>query len=916
MKKTKSKIFIGFLFLIFLFLGFVNAGFEVGNESHLIDNQYGPSDDVRGWINISLNNEPANSVFEDSLGNSISLIDLLLKQNQDFDYLCTTINCVSDYSAGNEEEIKTFNLDNKKSKIFGFKFNENIIAINSINFTVESDATTSCYNQLEIDFLNDGEINVGNNKSFGYGCSFLKSAGCFDDNESTNKYFIGCFPNKHCQRIKLSESSGFRIGAWVKKNSDSRILTMALYELNGDSVEGANCQLPEASEEGGEIFCDIDYLVTESKDYYVCIYSDEGNGMSEIEGYSKSDGCGFYGTGIQSEIAAFNIFVEGKMFDNVGTLEISNSLKYGNNFNGIVSDYVLEKYGGLDCSGNGCVVPIKFISGKNQEITIKNLKIEYETTLGPTTKNDFYNLSEIPATINSDFQKLYLDKGDFSLASGYGNFTFQLKLDNTEIFSEEMVTEKVPIIKSLTPKTTASAFPTLFEVIIDSSGNITKYEWDFGNNDSKTTTTNKIIYTYDFTGQYELKITVTDSNQRSSYKIFNIIVNSPEKEINQTLKKKLEDLTNVNTQIKSFPVFYQENLNSILKFEFLEEELKKIQTDYMGAVSEDDYNKVMTDLLNLNIPESVSISKSADSILFYPEKSSINLNILQTIGGGSYDAGNEDEYINAIFSWNQKNMETKITFKELSVRYGSSEEPILKVFELKINKKNNSEYSSYLILRELDELKFKENYSENKESKYVYIDLTGSEKTIEFSTTEDINFVDLPVFISPGLDRLIIAGESINGKEKKISKWVLFILILFLLAIIGFIVYIVLQEWYKKKYENYLFRNRNNLYNIITYINNAKKKGLENEEISIKLKKAGWNSEQVKYVMKKYSGKRTGMFEIPIEKILSKFKKKNIQQQKTAISPNQNLHKNLYGSSKPQSSLAGEKTNKKIFFKK
>ena len=61
---------------------------------------------------------------------------------------------------------------------------------------------------------------------------------------------------------------------------------------------------------------------------------------------------------------------------------------------------------------------------------------------------------------------------------------------------------------------------------------------------------------------------------------------------------------------------------------------------------------------------------------------------------------------------------------------------------------------------------------------------------------------------------------------------------------------------------------------MVSYIESAKKRGLKDKEIRIKLKKAGWNSEQVSYVMKKYIGKRTGMFEIPVDKALSFFKKK------------------------------------------
>ena len=61
---------------------------------------------------------------------------------------------------------------------------------------------------------------------------------------------------------------------------------------------------------------------------------------------------------------------------------------------------------------------------------------------------------------------------------------------------------------------------------------------------------------------------------------------------------------------------------------------------------------------------------------------------------------------------------------------------------------------------------------------------------------------------------------------------------------------------------------------MVSYIESANKRGLKDKEIKIKLKKAGWSSEQVSYVMKKYVGKRTGMFEIPVDKVLNFFKRK------------------------------------------
>jgi len=82
------------------------------------------------------------------------------------------------------------------------------------------------------------------------------------------------------------------------------------------------------------------------------------------------------------------------------------------------------------------------------------------------------------------------------------------------------------------------------------------------------------------------------------------------------------------------------------------------------------------------------------------------------------------------------------------------------------------------------------------------------------------------------------------------------------------------RRWYKNKYENHLFKDKNHLFNMAHFINNSKTKGMDKEEISRKLKQSKWSNAQVDYAMKKYSGKGPGMFEIPVNKILRMFRLK------------------------------------------
>ncbi|MBR9702323.1 PKD domain-containing protein [Candidatus Pacearchaeota archaeon] len=896
----KRGIVICLISLVLMFT-FVSADFDVGDPSHLLtQSAYSPGSLIEGWINISLNNESADSLFEDSNSNSISLVDLL-EENSEFDYSCSTTDCTEDYSATKGELSKSYSVDIGGSKITGFKFEGDITDIVSISFKVESDAATSCYNQLRIDFLNDGIYDKGNDQPTDALCSILEDNGCFDEGEPVDDGKVGVIP--YCQRVSLSTSPGFKVSTWMKKVGDTGKVRMSLHTLNGVEVDGASCEFPDASPEGGEVSCEIDYLNFNSEDYYVCISSDDGEGDYIIKGYSApDDGCGFKGhpTGGNNEDSANNISIVGKKFAGLeGTpVEISNSLINDETLGALVKEYIMRKYGSLNCFGKDCVVPIRIRIESGQTITVSNLSINYKVGTYDREENSFYDLEEIPATVNSvGFQKLYLNKGNFTAPSGYGGSTFNLKLGNEEVFSDVLTTQNLPQIKFLTPTKTASAYPTPFEVEVDFPGNISKYKWDFGDNQTLETPTNKVVHTYTSTGDYKLRVEITDKNQRTSYKIFDIFVGSPGEIINSTLEKMAEDLINIGLQIKDFSEFSQKSLETVIRVDTLDSKVKQIKRDFKAAYSEEELNKILTDLLALKVPESLTISKKTDLITFYPNEDYINLNILGSID----EEGNiseEGPYIDAILLWNQENLETRINFKEILATYDDFEDPILSVFDVVVKREGGSKYNPYFIIRKLDGLEFEENYLESEENGYIYIELNQDQETISFSTTENIDFTELPLFISPPISRLSLADNSgiITEGEDDTSKWVLFFIVLFIILVIGFVVYIVLQEWYKRRYEGYLFKDRNDLYNMAAFIHNAESKGLREGAIKNKLRKAGWNSEQTTYAVKKYLGKRTGMLEIPIDKFLAIFKRKKVK--KVVVKKKSQISKGYLGPKK------------------
>jgi hypothetical protein len=341
----------------------------------------------------------------------------------------------------------------------------------------------------------------------------------------------------------------------------------------------------------------------------------------------------------------------------------------------------------------------------------------------------------------------------------------------------------------------------------------------------------------------------------------NISITNSKEIAESMIKSKKNELKNLSSEIGSYPVFLRSSINSALRISEIEKNLTNIEKWYNLSTANSEYEAVIEEIEKIKIPESISESESANQVSFVSNKNNIDLEFLKEIGGGDYDLTREEDYKNAIIFWNQENIIPKITFKKIVGDYDFYQETIITYIELNVN---FPPQNIFLVMDNFEDLRFDKPYGEIEEGNFVYAELDGGNDKIIFSTTEDLDFSDLPIFISLPLESVIL-GESSEDiidseEESNISKWILFSLIILFLIIIFIIVYFVLKSWYDKKYENHLFSNRNNLYNLIVYIHNAKRKGVSNDEIEKNLKKSKWTNEQIRYVMRKYAGKHTGLW--------------------------------------------------------
>ena len=885
MKIKRGVIQLLFILLASIFL--VSASINTGNESNEIATVYGPGTSIQGWVNLSVSSEPVNTLIKDSpTNNQISILNLLRSDSllrEQTDYSCVPSGCGLSYSANNSQTSKNFNLQAGDSKIVGFKLTGIISSINEVIFNITSNAGESCVNQLNLDFFADDELDTGNNKNSSQVCADLKTYGCFDidkpSTELSETNMVGGTDVMYCQRMELSESPGFRLGALMKVESSARITKMAIYDL--DLYERfAECSLGNAVTAGWEEkYCDVSYLVTESKDYYVCIYNTyEQDDKTFIKYYDDTaTGCGFLTPDgyPQTEEYAYQIFAQGKKFAPIGTLQITERDPFDEGLSSRFEVDIIKQYGSLNCQA-GCIIPIKFNSNVNQEITINNIQIKYATSGALPTERNVYDLNLTSALVSTaGFKKISLNAANLTLSSSLGSFPYYLKTGAKTLFSETISIQKVPIIKSLSPTIAFTKFPIEFKVNVELVDNATiaSYSWQFGNATPETTTQNKITHTFNTEGQTTIKVSATDTNGKIGTKIYNIEVKSYLKKFDEELTKAKVNLANISAKVLTFPQFYQDSLKLVLDVDALKQKIAAIEIAYGQASTDEQYQKVVTDFLALSIPESISEKINTNSLTFYPNKDLVDMGVIKQALGGNYSPSAEAEYRSAVVDWSIANIDSKVKYKQLAAEYSDRSEPLLNIFEFKIRQSGFPNVNSYLFIKQIENLKFDKSYSETVVAGYVKIALAISEKTITFATTQDIGIINLPAFMSPAISELSIVGQ-IEEAEVKGMNWPIFLLVLFLLIAGGFIVYIVLQYWYKTKYETFLFKDRNYLFNLINYIDSQKNKGLTEDEIFSKLKKSGWNSEQVNYVLKKYAGKRTGMFEIPIEKILNLFRKK------------------------------------------
>ncbi len=865
--KKREIVAFALIFCILWGLSFASAVFKYyGND---LQKNYRAGENIKGSVNVSFNNEPADSIIKSNFIGNVSLLDLLKKNNfeEDREYKCNTRNCIEGYNT--ENSASEINID--KEKIIGLKISGGSIdEINFLEFSVESGLSESCESPLEIDILDDGKNILMSNSYKDVSCS-SNSYGCFDKQaEQYSSVIIEDF--EICETIKVNSAPAYRIGAKITNSTKGKgRLRMTLSNLEGNS---ASCILPEHTEKEQELDCIVQAIPYQGN-YSVCIesmdYTSSGSPNYKIRTENKAPLCGSLGKD-------FEIFARQLQYDKA-KIEVNTGLYeelYGLSLEDDVYDYLLENYD-LDDNGNvkcttQCVIPIK-IKGPAQIMKFSDIEFLFRDgglTVDEDSYKKIYELSVTPVTLTSNPIKINLEPANFIIPFGTKNKTvFQLYLESKLLF-EENITVAESFDFSIKPRFAFIGLSTVFEAV--SSFNITRSKWDFGDGTIEEVSGAKIRHTYKEAKTYRLKVELFRKDGTSAVKGFDIIAGNPQESANQTLRNYRSRLTNVTRQIDSFPSSLKEPILEILDLGELGATLTELETKFKNASSDANYIEIIDALLDLDVPVSVSITKQGNLPLAVGFDN-IDIGYIEEIS--EKDTEDNNELQRQIVEWMSKHYSSSVSFNVISKFSDRGKEDILTRFILKMTPISETVEDSYLFIDyPFESINFQSNYGQQKigEGAAAYIPIDEDIGNIEFYLEGEVDVAALGAYISPGIDSFVLQGEEKpicdpNDEKCKIPfPWTRLILWLAALLIITIIGYIMLQEWYKRNYENHLFKNKQDLYNLINFIYNSRVAGLGDSEIKKKLKNSGWTSERINYAFNKIDGRRTGMWEIPIFK--------------------------------------------------
>lgn len=863
----------------------------VSVNKNSLENEYVSGENLRGKLGLNISGEEIGSIISSGRGDQITLESLLDKNGAI--YSCSVLDCSNEYSYASELSNGQLQINTGEKEYVGFVLQGSDVEIDSIYFDLESNFVRSAQLPLSFNFF---ERVPWNFNEFSDEFS-AKVGGCYDQYSASPGSLIGT--EGYCEKIPVSATAAIRMEAKVTSEDDNKEIIMELYEKSGTSTGGSPIKSCTYNPGQGQTSCTISAdngEVFESEDYYACV---RASTQTNYKIYDENNGenCGFlFSKGPLNSIKDFAIFLSFAKYENASKLDSS---KIDFSELALAADDLINIKYGRDCQDE-CVLPIE-IQGIDQTLKFSNISLYYKDSGGILREEKIKAITSSPPTVNFS-GNLEMSYAEFPVTS---SGIFSIFFNQEKIVQVPISIITVPIITNLYPLDPPAGSPIEFTAVLSYAGSPTtiEYHWDFGDGQTQTTTTNKVIHTYSEIKDYILKIRLVSSNGLSSEKSFRIFAKDPLVSINETLQEKKSSLEEIIDRLNNAPPEYKTKLEELLGIKELQSKMSEFERELSLSSDQQSLAKLGSEVYALDIPSRLD-SVVNSNILLVQDIYGIDASPVAEAEG--VQKRNLDNYREKILEWQAANIVAKISSVSYSAQLsGGQTNPLLRSYNLNVRSKSQQE--GFIVINSpSDELFFKDQTNPIESGEYSVIPLGAMEqKILEFY---NLDLEELSIFVSPKLSEVIIQGDidttcnfnliceedlgespsscRTDCKPAAQAGFYLAAAVIFLL-----IFYTALQIWYKRNYENYLFGDKRHLYNLIMYVTNAQARGMSSSQISENLQKHGWSKERIRYVIRKANGQSNGLYEIiPVDKIIGISRRRSAKKELERKNPNRLLN--------------------------
>ncbi|MCA9485510.1 MAG: PKD domain-containing protein, partial [Nanoarchaeota archaeon] len=803
-----------FLLSISLMFSLVSA-VEVSNQTFISSN-YLEGDSISGKLYVRFDGDYAGKLSS-NLDGGIDVLDLLKMSNlPNTSYSCEPSSCLEDYKIGlgTESKEKPVYLDDELNKeVYGFYIEENgeISEITDMGFDVDLEVGPGCVSQIVIDLLNDGIpdfYNVNYDEVSCFREPYTPNYGCFEDSSSDTSVFLS--KDSYCESVKnIPAGPAYRIGTNLAlvEGGEGDIFFSLYYPSEGGFLEGKSSQAV-TDPSSGEVSAIVEHHSLEPFDGVICVSQKGGDAKYKIRTESGgAEQCGIYGerkdsasnpTFSDTNDLDYEIYVRpvqysslmGISFDDSVFEEIREDVKLKDYLN----DYLSSVYGN-DCS-SGCVIPVSIWGEKNKEGLLKEGFLSYKIKgVGVSQTEDFYDLIRTPAKVTSeDFLSLDIEKAGFEVPDRNGEYDFFLCLNEPEscdednsIFDMNFAVD-IGFDFDMGPRFSLVKRNTEFEIVTSQS--VSQAVWDFGDGSEPVSSEGKtVLHSFENSGDYIIKIGLTNSNGDVSIKKFKVVVGDAKNSVNVTLIDYESRIERLKSSIESFGEFEKSRVKDLIDVSLLERKIKAERENYDRLVgssltADEDYISILNKLLVMDVPKNVFIGGSGTlpvQVGYGQDFSGIDLGIIKE--ATSY-SGNFENYAAAsnIIQWMEQNYDIKIKFNSVFALGDVEDKELFKTYEIIISELNFEQGSKFLVIDSpLNSINFESVSTAESASggTFVRFEDDGLSR-VRFSIRGPAPEVeDLGVYISPSLSKFDFVPEVRQNwwenKDGSISWWKLII---------------------------------------------------------------------------------------------------------------------------------------------